>query len=192
MAGELVEPRPPPGSEPHEPKTASGKGHANAARGVSRDRNLRGASVVRPAQKLTELLAARHNGDVFVAQCKSGPSNYALKGELVIMDAWAMRRSWAKPHTFGYEIKVSRGDFRRDQKWTRYLRYCSHFYFVALPGVIDPGELPDDVGLLVASKNLARLFCKREAAHREVTVPESLWRYILMWRASIADPGLAQ
>ena len=135
--------------------------------------------------QLTQLLAARHSADLFVPQCKTGPTHYAGHGELKILDAWAMRKSWAQPTTFGYEIKMSRGDFLGDDKWRGYLDYCSQLYFVCPSGVIDPAELPGYVGLLVASKNMKRLYCKRKAVEREVEIPESLWRYILMWRTEV-------
>lgn len=48
----------------------------------------------------------------------------------------------------GFEIKVDRGDFLKDRKWQNYLPYVHFFFFAALPGVIDPKELPPEVGLL--------------------------------------------
>jgi len=47
-----------------------------------------------------------------------------------------------------YEIKSSRGDFLCDQKWERYLDYCTHFSFVAPAGAIFRWELGRDVGLI--------------------------------------------
>jgi hypothetical protein len=48
----------------------------------------------------------------------------------------------------GFEVKSSRADFVKDQKWQSYLRYFNFFYFVAPPGVIKPQELPREVHLL--------------------------------------------
>lgn len=135
---------------------------------------------------LTDLLASRHSNDVFVPQCKTGPS-MAHGARVLILDAWAMKKSWSKPSTYGYEIKASRSDFLNDDKWKQYLEYCSQFYFVAPPGLIEPAELPKEVGLLVASTNIKRLYCKRKAVEREVQIPETLWRYILMWRTEIRE-----
>lgn len=136
------------------------------------------------AKQLLGLLAARHGKDVFVAECKSGPTHGAAHLRL---DAWAMRSSWANACATGYEIKVSRSDFQRDEKWRNYLPYCNEFYFVTTSGVADLSELPAEVGLLVASKNLKRLYCKRKAVYRDLEVPDPLYRYILMCRARIAD-----
>ena len=131
---------------------------------------------------LTELLAKKHSKDLFVAQCKTGSTWYQKQGPLHILDVWAMKKSWRNPYTYGYEIKVSRGDFLRDEKWKVYLDYCTDFYFVAPPGVIDPKELPDEAGLLVCTKNVKRLLTKKHAPSRRVNIPDSIFRYILMWR----------
>jgi len=93
-----------------------------------------------------------------------------------------MKKSWTKPWTIVYEIKQSRSDFLHDTKWHEYLKYCTDFYFVAPPGIIQPEELPPHVGLLVTSKNCTRLYTKRKAVHRDIQVPDSIFRYILMWR----------
>lgn len=47
-----------------------------------------------------------------------------------------------------YEIKSSRGDFLADDKWERYLPYCTHFAFVAPAGAIFRFELERSVGLI--------------------------------------------
>ena len=136
------------------------------------------------APMILDLLAAKHRGDVFVAECKTGPTTTANAHHLR-MDAWVMRRSWAHPDTTGYEIKVSRGDFLRDDKWPAYLKYCNRFYFVCPPNMIAVNEVPAGCGLMWASKNAAMLYTKIKAPRREVEIPENLWRYVLMCRASI-------
>lgn len=134
----------------------------------------------RAAHELREMLAARHAVDVFVPECKTG----ATDSGLLKLDAWAMKKSWADPLTWGYEIKVSRGDFTGDQKWHNYLRYCSEFYFVAPLGLIETSELPPEAGLMVCAKTGSRLLMKKKAQRRQVVVPEDLFRYVLMWRAT--------
>ncbi|HUT88713.1 MAG TPA: MmcB family DNA repair protein [Thermoguttaceae bacterium] len=96
-----------------------------------------------------------------------------------------MKRSWTNPLVTAYEIKSSRTDFVQDNKWHLYLPYCNEFYFVAPPKIIDPQELPAEAGLLVASTNLARLFCRKKAQRRQVDIPEDLWRYVLICRAKV-------
>ena len=137
---------------------------------------------------IKSLLAIRHSKDVFVDECKNGPTHGATN--LLKLDAWAMSRSWANPITFGYEIKVSRSDFLGDNKWPQYLKYCSQFYFVAPSGVIKPGELPKRVGLVVPTKNGTKLLTKKKAPIRNVTIPEDLFRYVLMCRAKISKEAV--
>lgn len=134
------------------------------------------------AQQIVTLLAAKHSADVFVPECKDGPTQ---RGSHRRLDAWAMNRSWANATVYGYEVKVSRGDFLGDEKWTSYLEMCNCLSFVCPRGLIAPEELPQDVGLLWVSKTGGKLFTKRKAAHRDVEIPESVWRYILMCRATI-------
>ena len=134
------------------------------------------------ASALIALLATRHRDDVFVPECKDGPSQFHSHLRL---DAWAMKRSWANPLTIGYEVKVSRSDFMGDDKWYGYLPYCNEFYFVCPPGLIAVEELPESVGLIWSSSTGSRLYTKRKAPRREVDIPEPLYRYILMCRATV-------
>jgi hypothetical protein len=128
------------------------------------------------------LLAAKHSQDVFIPECKNGPSEYGGQR----MDAWVMAKSWAHPKTIVYEIKVSRSDFLGDDKWTGYLENCNEFYFVCAPGVVnDVSEIPHNAGYMTVSSNGGKLFTKKKAPYRTVTVPENVYRYILMWRAKI-------
>lgn len=134
------------------------------------------------ASDLVSLLAARHADDVFVPECKDGPTQQSSHRRL---DAWAMKRSWSHPKLSGYEIKVSRSDFIRDDKWRDYLPLCNELWFVAPQGVIDPQELAPEVGLLVAATTGTRLFTKKRAVYREIEPPADLLFYVLMCRARI-------
>ncbi len=137
------------------------------------------------ASELLKLLDVKHNKDVFIPECKTGPTHYA--DSCPRLDAWAMKRSWANFRTYGYEIKISRQDFLGDDKWRQYLDFCTDFYFVAPQGLIDPNELPPEAGLIVASKNLVRLFTKKKAPSRDVALDPYLCQYILQSRVSIRD-----
>ena len=131
---------------------------------------------------IIELLRERHSKDVFVAHCKDGPSQNAAH---CIADAWTMARSWAQPTVSAYEIKVSRSDFLRDKKWTGYLDMCNCLSFACPPGVIAANEVPEQCGLVVTSTNGTRLYTKKKAPYRDVVIPETVWRYVLMCRAKI-------
>src|SRR4051812_34483562 len=77
------------------------------------------------SSEVVRLLAQRHAEDVFVPECKGGPS---WTDEHKRMDAWAMKKSWSRPLVCAYEVKVSRSDFTADRKWHAYLPYCNEFY----------------------------------------------------------------
>ena len=134
------------------------------------------------AAELTTRLAARHAKDVFVAECNLGSAHANCRR----LDAWAMRKSWSPFTTVGYEVKVARSDFLRDDKWQAYLPATHEFYFVCPRKLIDPRELPDGVGLLW-TLGAERLQVKRKAPRRTPD-PEALVRlmaYVLMSRTQI-------
>lgn len=134
---------------------------------------------------IIKALAAKHHKDVFVGECKDGPTwnNNHLR-----LDAWVLCKSWSRPAVIGYEVKVSRADFRGDHKWPDYLPLCNEFYFVAPKGLIQSAELPDEAGL-IELLGTSRLCTRKKAPHREVAIPEKLYRYILMCRAQIVASG---
>lgn len=139
---------------------------------------------------ITKLLAQKHSKDIFVPQCKTGPTWTVGKDALFILDAWTMKKSWTNTITTGYEIKITRQDFLNDNKWQSYLPYCNEFYFVCPSGVILPTELPPQAGLYYVSKTGARLFVKKKSARRDVELPHFLLYYILMWRAKIVKDSI--
>jgi hypothetical protein len=136
------------------------------------------------AKTITGLLAGRHREDVFIPECKGGPT---WGGEHDRMDAWAMKKSWSRPLVSAYEIKVSRSDFLADKKWPNYLAYCNAFWFVCPKGVIERDEVPADAGLIYVATTGTRLFTAKAAPWRKVEIPDDLWRYILMSRACVVD-----
>lgn len=141
------------------------------------------------AKHILGLIEAKHSKDLVVPECKDGPTQSV--SEYLRMDAWVMNRSWAHPCYTAYEIKCTRSDFLSDKKWRGYLPYCNEFYFVAPKGIIEPTELPPEAGLLVmlGGAEGKKLVCKKKAAWRDVEVPESLFRYVLMCRVQVARNG---
>src|SRR5687767_11755578 len=120
------------------------------------------------ASVILAMLTNKHAEDVFVPECKDGPSH----GSMCKLDGWAMAKSWARPCVTGYEIKVSRSDFLRDNKWPSYLPMCNELYFVSPRDVIKPEECPEPCGLLYVADSGTRLFTKKKAPYRSVTIPE--------------------
>lgn len=141
------------------------------------------------AKSIQKLLAAKHSKDVFVSECKTGPTWY---GAPMRLDGYALKRSWAQPATYGYEIKVSRSDFLGDDKWPSYLCYCNYFYFVTPPGLINESEVPEGVGWICASKNCAKLYTKRKAPRRDINDDDlvDILRYMLISRARMDNQNI--
>lgn len=137
------------------------------------------------ANDILKLLLKKHKDDICVPECKHGQSWTREKSKR--FDLWAMKKSYTNPMTWIYEVKVSRQDFLKDNKWQSYLPYCTDFYFVAPYGIIDVNEVPEQSGLLLSSKNGTRLYCKKKAPHREVKIPDSVFKYILMSRVKIVN-----
>lgn len=128
------------------------------------------------------LLRTKHAADVFVSECKNGPTQGAKHFR---MDAWTMTKSWANACATGYEIKVSRSDFLGDKKWHEYLPLCNKFYFVAPKNTIKIEELHQGCGLIEVSANEKMLRTLVKAPFRDVEIPQAVYQYILMCRARI-------
>ena len=127
-------------------------------------------------EEVLNLLSIRHRGDVFIPQCRTGPSFEGVQ----IFDAWVVPSSWSTDKVFGYEVKVSRNDFLRDSKWQGYLPFCTDFYFVCPWKMISVDEVPEPAGLIWCSKNATRLYTKKQATHRDVEIPKSIFKHALM------------
>ena len=130
------------------------------------------------------LLKIKHSKDIYVPECKNGQTY--VEG-LLKLDGLAIARSYANPMVTGYEIKVSRSDFMQDEKWHHYLKYCNCFYFVCPAELIDPAELPENIGLYWTSKNGKRLYKKKKATYINVDIPADIYKYILISRAEIKN-----
>lgn len=138
------------------------------------------------ADDISKLLAEKHKQDVFVAQCKNGETWGSRN--LLILDAWALKRTYSPLTMIGYEIKVSRQDFEQDQKWTGYMDLCNYFFFVCPAGLIRATDLPHQVGLIWVSQT-GTLHTKHKA---ERIVPDTsklndLLIYIMMARTKITN-----
>mgnify|MGYP001399901979 FL=1 len=132
------------------------------------------------ADMILRQLQKRHfkRNDVFLTQVKNGRSWGSEN--LLIMDALAIRRSWTRPCYIGYEVKISRSDFVRDEKWPGYLQYCHEFYFACPVGLISPEELPKQVGLIYYDPQKDSIVTKRRALYRPIEISSEMLMYIIM------------
>lgn len=127
-------------------------------------------------------LANMHaNNWYFITECKNGAS-YVAKGELLIMDAVAIAKSWSKPQIRVYEIKTSRSDFLADNKYIRYMPYCHQFYFVVPHGMVRREEVEENIGLLYYNPETHKITTRRKAIHRDITPDPDLLMYVIMHR----------
>lgn len=131
-----------------------------------------------------EALRSRHSKDLIVGECKNGSTWF---DNHLRLDYWVLRRSWRRAAMIGYEVKSSRADWLKDQKWQDYLPLCNELWFIADPKHILPGELPEGIGHLRPAGS--RLITVRKAAWREIAPPIDLLTYILMSRATIDAPS---
>ena len=132
------------------------------------------------AYQINKQLAKRHQNDLFYAEVKNGPT--WTSNNLLILDALAIKKSWTQPCITGYEIKVDRSDFTRDEKWHGYLQYCNKFYFACPKGLIEPEELPAQVGLVYYDPEKDTIRTKRKALHKEITLSAEVLLYLLFYR----------
>lgn len=130
------------------------------------------------AATLKQRLAERHAGDMFTTEALIG------SGGAQRFDAWAMEPTWTMNRCVGYEVKVQRSDFVGDKKWTGYLPFCTEFFFVCPAGLIQPSELPPEVGLLWGTANAGKVYQKKPAIPGPID-PDALatmLKHVLMWR----------
>jgi hypothetical protein len=134
------------------------------------------------AEVLLQAIESRHVKDLVIPECKNGPTQ---TGSHRRFDAWVLVRTWSPITMIGYEIKVSRSDWRRDEKLADYQGLCHLLYIVAPKGVVPLDELPAGVGLLEAVGEGTRLVTRRKASRHEITLPAELLVYILMARVRV-------
>jgi len=125
---------------------------------------------------IKKALAARHRHDMFFEEVKDGPTQTVRHHAKI--DALAMTLSWTNFAIIGYEIKVSRGDFLRDEKWRAYLPMCHQLYFIAPKGVLDPSEVGENCGVMVVGDN-GRIRTLRKAPHRDIELPTNMLLHLM-------------
>jgi len=131
------------------------------------------------ALEIKKALAKKHgNREFFITECKTGPTGTGM----LQFDGLAIYKSWAHPNIVGYEVKVSRSDFLRDAKYTRYMPYCHEFYFVTPTGMVQRQEVEENIGLMWYNPMTGGLTTKKKAIHRDIEINSELLLYIIMNR----------
>ena len=120
----------------------------------------------------------------FITECKTCSTYFPDPQGLLKFDGIAVTKSYTKPNIIGYEIKVSRNDFKQDNKWHLYLQYCNEFYFVVPVGMVKKEELPDNVGLIYYNPDTKTLRTVKKALYRLIDKPVGIYEYIIFSRLS--------
>lgn len=131
------------------------------------------------SKEIKAALAKMHGDrEFFMTECKNGPTCTGL----LQFDAVAIYKSWSHPQIRGYEIKVSRGDFLRDAKYSQYIPYFHEFYFVTPAGMVQRQEVEENIGLIWYNPTTGSLTTKKKAVYRDIEIDSAMLLYIIMNR----------
>lgn len=135
----------------------------------------RGRTSVR-SDLILRAIERRHKEDFFTTEAfLSAPGGRSRR-----LDGLAIRYSYSAPLITGYEVKISRSDFLRDDKWPEYVGEVSQLYFACPEGLIRQNELPEEVGLLYYNPETACVRTIRKAKRRDITPSwEMMMRLVL-------------
>jgi len=127
-------------------------------------------------------IAKRHinTNDAFYLEVNNGPTWF--NNNLMRLDAVAFKKSWKNPCITGYEVKVSRQDFKNDTKWPAYRKYCHRFYFACPAGLIGIDEIPDSVGLIYYNPERDYIITKKTALLGDIDIPWEMLYYLVVSR----------
>lgn len=78
----------------------------------------------------------------------------------------------------GFEIKINRTDFLRDQKWQHYAAFTSSLSVVCPEGLIRKGEVARPFGLLWITENHAMRWVQRPKKFQRRDALAWLYRYV--------------
>ena len=86
-----------------------------------------------------------------------------LRIDAIVID---IHKRWVR----GFEIKVTRADFLRDEKWQLYSEFCSSLSIACPKGLIQKSEVADPFGLLWVSRG------KNGVEHQWEKIPKRFQR----------------
>ena len=107
------------------------------------------------------------------------------------LDLVAIKKTWTPVTILCAEVKVSRSDFLRDDKWPEYMALCNKFYWACPKGLIKPDEIDTKCGLIYAY-NEARCRVVKKALYRVQSPDTMLLLYLILWRADLSKSSRKQ
>jgi hypothetical protein len=105
-----------------------------------------------------------------------------LSGHLCKFDFLAIKKTWAPVTIEIVEVKVSRGDFLRDDKWPKYLPSCNKFSWACPRELIHPKEIDPKAGLIWYNEEAGSIRTVKKAVYRDVPPDPFTLLYLLLWR----------
>jgi hypothetical protein len=115
---------------------------------------------------IADLIEKKYTGDAyaFLPQVANGTGGHKERtADALVMSLWPSRGL----HLYGFEIKVSRGDWRgelkKPEKAESIAQYCDFWYVVAPEGIANVEEVPPNWGLMCPSANGLCLQIKKQA-----------------------------
>ena len=132
------------------------------------------------AAEIKIALAKKHKNDYFLTEVKSGSAWIGTGNR--ILDACALRCSYTNPHITGYEVKVTRSDFKRDNKFFTYLPLVHALYVATPTGMVQREELPTEIGLIWYDSQKKGLSVKKKPPPRKIEISRDMLLYIIFSR----------
>lgn len=126
------------------------------------------------SRDIIKAIAKRHKEDMFFTEVKDGPTQVVSHHSRI--DAMGIKISWTNFAIVGYEVKVSRSDFLRDEKWRAYLPMCNQLYFAVAPNVCDVKEIPEECGMVLYSPNTGCIRTIKKAPFRNIDPPVEMFK----------------
>jgi hypothetical protein len=115
---------------------------------------------------IADLIEKKYTGDAyaFLPQVANGTGGHKERtADALVMSLWPSRGL----HLYGFEIKVSRGDWlgelKKPEKAESIAQYCDFWYVVAPEGIANVEEVPPNWGLMCPSANGLCLQIKKQA-----------------------------
>lgn len=131
-------------------------------------------------KEIEKVLTDYYNNSMYFFM--TGVKNWASfsTNALLILDGVAVLKSWVKHKVIGYEIKVSRADFLKDEKRMFYQQYVTDFYFICPEWLIKKEELPANVWLVYCSDNWMKIV--KKAMYMNNPLSADMMKYMVICR----------
>lgn len=115
----------------------------------------------------------------YMTEVKNWPSRWAKQLRILDWVAVLKTRDKSKSRVHWFEIKVSRSDFKSDNKRWEYLKYCTNFFFVCPEWLIKKDELPEWVGLMYVQEDYTIKTVKRAKTNYNIDIPKDFRTYLV-------------